>query len=78
MKQFRVHIFATIRVPVCTMATDQKEAIRNVEKETDLHSLLSHGSLEFAEEITGFLVDEFDEAGELMFERSQYYDKEPP
>jgi len=74
MKQFRVHIYATVKVPVCTMAKNQKEAIKNIEKETNLHSLLNCKNYKFTEEVTGYVVDEFNKDGNRIPDKSKYYD----
>jgi hypothetical protein len=57
---YDVHIYATVRVKVCGVeANSQKEAIAKAEEQTDLYETIGNcPGADYAEEITGFLVDE--------------------
>lgn len=61
--KFRVHIYAVVRVPVEIEAGSAREAALKAEKETDLFKSVK--GAEYAEQITGFHVDELDENGEV-------------
>jgi hypothetical protein len=71
--KYDVHIYATVRVKVCGVeANSQKEAIKKAEAQTDLYETLGesgHGT-EYAEEITGFLVDE---EGDTEYQQTRSY-----
>jgi len=73
--KYDVHIYATVRVKVCGVEADsQAEAIKKAEAQTDLYDTLGepgHGT-EYAEEITGFLVDE---DGDTEYHNTRYYDE---
>ena len=70
MKKYRVHIFAVVRIPVEVEAESQIEAIEKAEDDTDLNSLLNRGDVEYADEITEYLVDEVEDKEYL---RSTWY-----
>lgn len=55
--KYRVHIYATVRVPVNIEASSPLEAARRAENEINLYDKLSSNEFEYAEEITYFLVD---------------------
>ena len=71
--KYDAHIYATVRVKVCGVeANSQKEAIKKAENQTDLYETLGesgHGT-DYAEEITGFLVDE---EGDTEYQRTRSY-----
>ena len=58
--KYDVHIYATVRVKVCGVeANSQKEAIAKAEEQTDLYETIGNcPGADYAEEITGFLVDQ--------------------
>ena len=72
--KYKVHIYAVVRVPVEVEADSQLEAIKKADQ-IDLHEIIDHNirytEVEFAEEITGFLVDEI---GDEKYEKTKYYD----
>jgi len=79
MNKYDVHIYAVTRVKVAGVeAARQKQAIVKAEKKVDLHSVLDGGafglnieSIEYAEEIVGFMVDE---VGDEFYTKSNQYD----
>jgi phosphoribosylanthranilate isomerase len=75
--KYDVHIYATVRVKVCGVeAESQVEAIKNAEANTNLHELFPYKTqadgteTEYAEEVTGYLVDEH---GDAEYSRTRYY-----
>lgn len=74
MKAYRVHIYAVARVPVTVEADTQRGAVKKANQEVDLDRLFYPvGECEYAEEITGYLVDE---VGDTEYKRSMWYDRE--
>jgi len=71
--KYDVHIYPIVRIVVKGVeAESQEEAIKKAEAETDLHALLDRPSMEYAEDIDSFHVDEEDDP---LYERSTSYDK---
>jgi hypothetical protein len=78
-----VHLFATVRVKVRGIdAADHNDACQRAEEFLNIHWLLDRamgssdatmeiGEVEYADELTGFLVDEW---GDPEHERSRFYD----
>ena len=79
MKQYRVHMYTVVRVPIVVMAENQLDAIKKTDK-IDLHRIIDGyvgyevcDQVEFADEVNGFLVDE---VGDEEYENSRYYNLE--
>ena len=75
--EYRVHIYAVVRIPTIVQAKSQLEAIM-IAEQIDIHRITDGfvgyevcDHIEWAEEITGFLVDE---VGDEEYEKSKYYD----
>lgn len=66
---YKVHIFAVVRVPIPVEAETQDEAMIEADK-IDLHTILDIGVIEYDEEIAGYLVDEI---GDEDHEKSTEY-----
>lgn len=82
MSRYHVHLYPIVRVLVRDVEADsQVEAIKKAESRVDLTRLFRHralppasvASVEYADGIDGFLVDE---DGDTNHERSTYYDNE--
>lgn len=73
MAKYRVHIYATVRVPVEIEEAENHQQAIEAAKAVDLDTLLQHPEFEYAEEITGFLVDE---DGDADYIKSRSYDSE--
>ena len=71
MKKYRVHIYAVVRIPVDVEAESQIKAIKKAEANTHLHTKLTNDEVKYAEEISGFLVDEI---GDEEHINSRHYD----
>ena len=77
--KYKVHIYAIVRVKVLDVeANSQEEAITRVRDHVNLNDLLNRTHplsnvehVEFADEITGYLVDE---QGDQKHERSRFYE----
>jgi hypothetical protein len=80
MAKFHVHLYPVVRVLIPNIVADsQLEAIKMAEELVDLNKLF-HGlvgfyvaSIEYADEMDGFLVDE---EGDMEHKNSTYYDNE--
>lgn len=69
MPEYDVHLYPVVRVKVAGVeAESPEEAARKAEESLDLHALLSHGVVEYADDLDGFLVDLLDEEGEVAGE----------
>lgn len=66
MKRFKVHIFAEVRVPVEVEADTAIEAARKADAITNLYEIVKTGRCEYAENVTNFVVDEFNSDGEMV------------
>ena len=81
MPKFHVHVYAVVRVLVPNIEADsQIEACEKADEMVDMTNLFGHvpfrppvASVEFADEINGFLVDE---DGDTEHEKSTSYDAE--
>lgn len=76
-QRFAVHIYATFRVKIPTVeGASVEELLAKAEKSAGLHEMSVRGSYdgEFAEEITGYLIDPLDSEGEVDSERSLVLD----
>jgi hypothetical protein len=73
--KYDVHIYATVRVKVCGVeANSQAEAMKKAEEQTDLYETIGNcPGTDYAEEITGFLVDE---AGDTEYHKTRYYNQD--
>lgn len=80
--RYRVHIYATVRVPVDVEASSPVEAARRAENEINLYDRLSCNGFEYAEEIKSFLVDEISGEEEVIrsysFHPDQVYSCDQP
>ena len=59
--QYRVHIYAVVRIPVVVEADSQQDAIAKALPKADLYELdttLADCDGEYADQVTGYLVDE--------------------
>lgn len=71
--KYNVHIYPIVRIEVKGVeAENQEEAIKKAEAETDLHAALDRPSVEYAEDIDSFHVDEQDDP---LYNKSTSYDK---
>ena len=82
MHKYHVHLYPIVRVLVRDVeAESQVEAIKKAESRVDLTRLFRHralppasvASVEYADGIDGFLVDE---DGDTKYEKSTFYDAE--
>ncbi len=60
-QRYRVHIYAIVRVPVEVEAKSKTDAIKRAEEQTNLYSAFRNPDVEYAEEVTEYLVDECDD-----------------
>lgn len=63
-EDYRVHIFAVVRVPYTVRATSPIAAIEKAEQSADLHADFRSG--EYAEEVTGVLLDQLNAQGDVV------------
>ncbi len=64
-RNYMVHMYAVVRVPVLVSASSPVKAALKAEVMTDLYRLLKHNGVEYAEQVVGFQVDEVDR-GEVI------------
>ncbi len=69
--RYRVHCYVVVRVPVYVEAESHKDAMEKAANDTDFHSLFTRNEIEYAEEISGYLVDE---DGDEEYDHSCAYD----
>ena len=75
MPTYDVHVYAVVRVPIKGVkAKSPKEAIKKVDGKLDLHKILDKGEIEYAEDVTEYLVDEVEPNGDVK--RSFCFDKD--
>ncbi len=60
--KYRVHVYAVVRVPIEVEAESQAEAIAKAD-EVNLHAEVRSAEAEYAEQVTGYLVDEIGDEG---------------
>lgn len=79
--KYKVHVYATVRVPVIVEASNQVEAIEIAQQDVDLEGIFSGLqtgqeddtvclACEYADEVTSFLVDEI---GDKEYEHTTAY-----
>lgn len=61
---YRVHVFAVVRVPYTVQAASPIAAIEKAEQIAELHTEFRNG--EYAEEWTGVLLDQLDQQGDVV------------
>jgi len=75
MPKYDVHIYAVVRVPIRGVdAKSPEEAVKKVDEEVNLHEILDRGIVEYAEDITEYLVDEVGDDGKIK--RSFWLDRD--
>ena len=75
MPKYDVHIYAVVRVPIRGVdAKSPEEAVKKVDEEVNLHKILDRGIVEYAEDITEYLVDEVGDDGKIK--RSFWLDRD--
>jgi len=74
MPKYVVHIYAVVRVPVEISAESPEAAIKKIDEKYNLHDILDRGKIEYAEDVTEYLVDEVDDGGEIK--RSFWLDRD--
>lgn len=70
--KYRVHVYATFRIPVEVEADDHQDAIAKARKSCDPQQYSRWDEFDYADEITAFLVDE--EGDEEERRNSRCYD----
>ena len=66
MPKYDVHIYAVVRVPIRGVdAKSPEEAVKKVDEEVNLHEILDRGIVEYAEDVTEYLVDEVELNGDI-------------
>lgn len=74
--KYNVHIYATVRVLIQDVeAADMKAATETAEKAADLQNYPFGRGVEYADEVTAFLVDV---VGDEEYEQSQSFDMHQP
>ena len=74
MPRYVVHVYAVVRVPIRVNAESPGMAVKRVDEEYNLHDLLDRGEIEYAEDITEYLVDEVGDNDEIK--KSFWLDKD--
>lgn len=77
---YRVHIYATVRVPVdvsCQEASTHKEAMELALRDIGLDDLLETPDYSYADDVTAFMVDDLDCRETLLASQSYGPDMEP-
>ena len=75
MPRYVVHVYAVIRVPIKGVnAESPEEAVKKVDEEINLHEILDKGEVEYAEDVTEYLVDEVGDDGDIK--RSFWLDRD--
>lgn len=77
---YRVHIYATVRVPIdvsAQQASNHKEAMEHALKEASLDDLLETPDYSYADDYTAFLVDDLDGRETVLAATSYGPDMEP-
>lgn len=69
--QYKVHVYAVVRVPYIIEAESQQEAITKAQADSHLYTDFRDLEAEYTEEIINYLVDEI---GDTEYEHSQWYD----
>ena len=75
MPRYVVHVYAVVRVPIKGVnAESPEEAVKKVDEEINLHEILDKGEVEYAEDVTEYLVDEVGDDGDIK--RSFWLDRD--